>query len=457
MKLSQFYEKLDNPIYDDETLEKIVDIYSRSSNFMEDVLKINSESDCSVLNKKDRDEFYLRIYDLWSFGIQSFLNNIDNLSSRNKYRFNKLRLYINENKPTCADDVLSFFDTSKITNQDLKFILNRFKFLFTDEYGFNHFDCEAITCEFRKPVIPIYKLYVNLNSEARYLFFNNYVNECSKRLKRYYFKFNPESKSDDSCIIYADDENLLDTINMINIVLNKNKSLLGNVNKPPVICSKITDCIGYGSEVDYKICNDSLSYDSIRCDILSKSIDKTTREWIINNLNTEVSCNKRIMTYKKHFMALLYFSKVHNIEKNLQANNNSNLFDFAVLEDINSKNFKELFVEMYGNHYKEIVDAIGSNKPFSVDININDNIININNDDIDFVVKGQASILYKFDDSYKTRLRENIFNICDSFYVDPDTFSCNDDTLSNFIEQDSLNKTMTKKAPLPNSGDGTNK
>ena len=64
MKLSQFYEKLDNPIYDDETLEKIVDIYSESSNFMEDVLKINSESDCSFLNKKDRDEFYLRIYDL---------------------------------------------------------------------------------------------------------------------------------------------------------------------------------------------------------------------------------------------------------------------------------------------------------------------------------------------------------------------------------------------------------
>lgn len=123
MKLSQFYEKLDNPIYDDETLEKIVGIYSESSNFMEDVLKINSESDCSCLNKKDRDEFYLRIYDLWSFGIQSFLNNIDNLSPKNKDRFNKLRLYINENKPTCADDVLRFFDTSKITNQDLKFIL----------------------------------------------------------------------------------------------------------------------------------------------------------------------------------------------------------------------------------------------------------------------------------------------------------------------------------------------
>ena len=50
MKLSQFYEKLDNPIYDDETLEKIVDIYSESSNFMEDVLKINSESDCSFLS-----------------------------------------------------------------------------------------------------------------------------------------------------------------------------------------------------------------------------------------------------------------------------------------------------------------------------------------------------------------------------------------------------------------------
>ena len=240
------------------------------------------------------------------------------------------------------------------------------------------------------------------------------------------------------------------------MVLNKNKSLLGNVNKPPVICSKVTDCIGYGSEVDYEICNDVLSYESIRCDILSKSIDKTTREWIINNLNTEVSCNKRIMAYKKHFMALLYFSKVHNIEKELQAND-SNLFDFAVLEDINSREFKELFVEMYGNHYKEIVDAIGSNKPFLVDININGNIININNDDIDFVVKGQASILYKFDDSYKTRLRENIFNSCDGFYVDPDKFSCNDDTLSNFIEQDSLNKTMTKKDSFPNSGDGTNK
>ena len=48
MKYCDLYKSLKNPLYDNEILEDIVDTYSNSSNFSEDILKVNSKNDYSV-------------------------------------------------------------------------------------------------------------------------------------------------------------------------------------------------------------------------------------------------------------------------------------------------------------------------------------------------------------------------------------------------------------------------
>ena len=60
MKYCDLYKSLKNPLYDNEILEDIVDTYSNSSNFSEDILKVNSKNDYSVFGDdlEDKNIFY---------------------------------------------------------------------------------------------------------------------------------------------------------------------------------------------------------------------------------------------------------------------------------------------------------------------------------------------------------------------------------------------------------------
>lgn len=434
MTLSEFYMNLRNPINDSENLERIVDTYSKSSDFKEDILKLNSGNDMFSINMKDRDRFYLQIYNLWVLSINRFFRNDSELSREDKVRFNKLYWYIDDHRPKCANDVLKFFNPNYVLDEDLKSILKKYKWNFADKKGYSYFDCNAICCGFKEPVIPKHKLYVNVDSEASYNFLTNYVNECAKRGQTFYFKLNPNSKRDNSCVIYADDDNLLDTIKIINTVLDKNNELCEHISMPPVTSSRVSDYIGFGSKVDPEIYGDNVSFNDIRSHILSSNIDKTTREWIGDNLDTVVVSEDREVSYGEHFMNLLYLFKKIELEN---AGNGSMPF---ILDSENSKDFEDKFVSMIDSHYKEIVEAIKYNREVSFDIDVNGYIININNDLINEVIKSQTINIYREDFIFRRRLKNNIWTSCNHYGVDSTKFSCNADVYVDFLEMDANKK-----------------
>ena len=97
-------------------------------------------------------------------------------------------------------------------------------------------------------------------------------------------------------------------INMINLVFKKNPELFEHVNKPPVMTSPITDYIGYSSY------SEDNSYNSIRSNLISKSIDKTTREWIRENQNKSIKVqDSGNMFYKDYFLGLVYLYKTKDL------------------------------------------------------------------------------------------------------------------------------------------------
>lgn len=427
MTLSEFYMNLRNPINDSENLERIVDTYSKSSDFKEDILKLNSDKDMFSTNMKDRDRFYLQIYNLWVLSINRFFRNDSELSREDKVRFNKLYWYIDDHRPKCANDVLKFFNPNYVLDEDLKSILKKYKWNFADKKGYSYFDCNAICCGFKEPVIPKHKLYVNVDSEASYNFLTNYVNECAKRGQTFYFKLNPNSKRDNSCVIYADDDNLLDTIKIINTVLDKNNELCEHISMPPVTSSRVSDYIGFGSEVDPEIYGDNVSFNDIRSYILSSNIDKTTREWIGDNLDTVVVSDSEEVTYKDYFMKLIYLFKKTELES---MSNDDESFDLDF----------DKFISILNSHYKEIVEAIKSNSEVSIDLDVDGNIINIDNRLINEVIKSQAINIYREDFIFRRRLKNNIWTSCNGYSVDPTKFSCNADVYVDFLEMDANKK-----------------
>ena len=98
MKCCDLYKSLKNPLYDNEILEDIVDTYSNSSNFSEDILKVNSKNDYSVLGDdlEDKNIFYSRLFILWKIT----LNNIfarGHLTRKERLGFLKFYSYLESN------------------------------------------------------------------------------------------------------------------------------------------------------------------------------------------------------------------------------------------------------------------------------------------------------------------------------------------------------------------------
>ena len=107
MKYCDLYKSLKNPLYDNEILEDIVDTYSNSSNFSEDILKVNSKNDYSVFGDdlEDKNIFYSRLFALWKIT----LNNIfarGNLTHKERIGFLKFYSYLDSYRFDTADNIL---------------------------------------------------------------------------------------------------------------------------------------------------------------------------------------------------------------------------------------------------------------------------------------------------------------------------------------------------------------
>lgn len=435
MKYRDFYKCLKNPLYDNETLESIVDAYSNSndfSKFNDIILGVNSKSDFSVLGDEldDKNSFYTRIFGLWKLTLNNIFSR-GHLTESEKIGFLKFYSYLDSYRFDTADNILKLINPDNVLDKDVKELLSKYQWDFKSDDLFKKYNFSDITCGSVKKEKRNHALYLNIDRRYVYKFFDVFVNECFKKQKTFDFKFNSISKRDDCCVIYASNDNFEDMIKMINLVLEKNPELFEHVNKPPVMTSPITDYIGYSSY------SEDNSYNSVRSNLISKSIDTTTREWIRENQNKNLSVqDSGNMLYKEYFLGLVYLYKKQDLERIASDNKDNPNYTF-IKEEIDNEEYQNAFKNAFDLNEDKIMNAACFNDKISINIRVGNSIINISNKDIDLIVKHQAKVLYMYDDNYKYRLRDNIWNNSNDYGIDPDKFSCSEDTLTEFVNYDS--------------------
>lgn len=439
MKCCDLYKSLKNPLYDNEILEDIVDTYSNSSNFNEDILKVNSKNDYSIFGDdlEDKNIFYNRLFVLWKIT----LNNIfarGHLTRKEKLGFLKFYSYLDSYRFDTADDILKHINPDNVLDSDLKGLLSKYRWDFKSKDLFKEYNFSDITCASAEKEKREHSLYLNIDRRYIYKFIDVFVNECFKKQKNFDFKFNNISKRDDCCIIYASNENFEDMINMINLVFEKNPELFEHVNKPPVMTSPITDYIGYSSY------SEDNSYNSVRSNLISKSIDKTTREWIRENQNKSIKVqDSGNMFYKDYFLGLVYLYKTKDLQRMASNNKDNPNYTFIREEEIDTEEYQSAFKRTFDLFGDKIINAACFNEKISVNLRVGNNIINISNKDIDLIVKHQAKVLYVYDDNYKYRLRDEIWCNSKDYGIDSNKFSCDEGTLMESVNYD--NKINKKK------------
>lgn len=291
----EMYEKIENPLNDDEVVRKLIEGYSdelRTKQYYNKLVQVNyKEKKYKGINMDDKDRLVSQIFNEWKNDITKNISDED-IKSYNNQDFVRLRECI-KNIP----DIKDFKENSKVFNRLTK--LDKLdkdskKTKLTDIYEdyapffhgstWTYISHNSINPSKYKKIIVDHRLYLNTENIDTYKVMELFRNKCKERELDYHFKFSDRGDRDDTIVIYSDDKKLSKYLEILEEIKKEEPEIVKRAQTPPMLTGKIDGWIGYGSEPkldeDGKNTN---SFNSVRSGIIQNAISKETIKWIREN------------------------------------------------------------------------------------------------------------------------------------------------------------------------------
>lgn len=312
-------QKIQNPLNDDNTLMKVFESYSKSTNgrsFYDELLNVSRDKE--INNEDSFNKFYVFMYNNWKdrlihYGKEKIAgifphNNITGLIEYLKWAPN----------PQTKEDVdrIMIGKYSKITENPYKsrenFELSAFRWD-RDSKG-KWYSCisEDVFNYKNKHMDENHILFVNVDKNQIYNFAMTFVKICDQEQLPYNFKFILAGHRDDEFQIYADSKHLIKYINIIEQIKEKYPYLININNDVPLLTGKISDGLSYGTNNQIKDGLPYQDYFQLRCNLISTCINSTTVDYIRKNKNRKLDYHGMNMSLYE-FLALK--AKDNYIEK----------------------------------------------------------------------------------------------------------------------------------------------
>ena len=215
----ELYEKIENPLNDDEVIKKLIEGYSdelRTKQYYNKLVQVNyKEKKYKGINMDDKDRLVSQIFNEWKNDITKNISDED-IKSYNNQDFVRLRECI-KNIP----DIKDFKENSKVFNRLTK--LDKLdkdskKTKLTDIYEdyapffhgstWTYISHNSINPSKYKKIIVDHRLYLNTENIDTYKVMELFRNKCKERELDYHFKFSDRGDRDDTIVIYSDDRKL---------------------------------------------------------------------------------------------------------------------------------------------------------------------------------------------------------------------------------------------------------
>lgn len=291
----EMYEKIENPLNDDEVIRKLIEGYSdelRTKQYYNKLVQVNyKEKKYKGINMDDKDRLVSQIFNEWKNDITKNISDEDIKSYKNQ-DFVRLRECI-KNIP----DIKDFKENSKVFNRLTK--LDKLdkdskKTKLTDIYEdyapffhgstWTYISHNSINPSKYKKIIVDHRLYLNTENIDTYKVMELFRNKCKERELDYHFKFSDRGDRDDTIVIYSDDRKLSKYLEILEEIKKEEPEIVKRAQTPPMLTGKIDGWIGYGSEPSLdENGKNTKSFNSSRSGIIQNAISKETIKWLREN------------------------------------------------------------------------------------------------------------------------------------------------------------------------------
>lgn len=286
----ELYEKIENPLNDDEVIKKLIEGYSDELGTKQYYKKLtevyHDQKKYKGINDKEKDKFVSEIFNEWKKDITR--NISDDEIKKYDEDFSNLREFL-KNIPYVKSyygrNAKEFFELNGKENRDKQLETVYSKHTpFSQGRSWTYITHNNINPSKYKKFIVDHRLYLNTENIDTYKVMELFRNKCKERELEYLFKYAEKGDRDDTIVIYSDDRKLSDYIEILEEIKKEEPEIVKRAQTPPMLTGKIDGWIGYGSEPqldeDGKNTN---SFNNVRSGIIQNAISKETIKWIREN------------------------------------------------------------------------------------------------------------------------------------------------------------------------------
>ena len=290
----EIYEKIENPLNDDEVVRKLIEGYSDELGTKKYYKKLtevyHDQKKYTGFNVKDKDKFVSEIFNEWKKDITRNISDED-IKSYNNQNFARLRECIKD-----IPDIKDFKENLKVFNRlnkldkldkdskktELTKIYKDYAAFFP-EGTWTYITYNNINPSKYKNFIVDHRLYLNTENIDTYKVMELFRNKCKERELNYLFKFAEKGDRDDTIVIYSDDRKLSKYLEILEEIKKEEPEIVKRAQTPPMLTGKIDGWIGYGSEPKLDEDGNTNSFNNVRSGIIQNAISKETIKWIREN------------------------------------------------------------------------------------------------------------------------------------------------------------------------------
>ena len=281
----EIYEKIENPLNDDEVVRKLIESYSNelgTKSYYNKLVQVNyKEKKYKEINMEDKDRLVSQIFNDWKKDLTLNIKD-DEIKKYNK-EFPPLREFL-KNIPYVKSAKEFFKINGKVdADEQLETIYSKYT-PFSHGESWTYISHNSINPSKYKKIIVDHRLYLNTENIDTYKVMELFRNKCKERELDYHFKFSENGDRDDTIVIYSDDKKLSKYLEILEEIKKEEPEIVKRAQTPPMLTGKIDGWIGYGSEPSLdENGKNTKSFNSSRSGIIQNAISKETIKWLREN------------------------------------------------------------------------------------------------------------------------------------------------------------------------------
>lgn len=467
--LKDFYDVLENPIDNDETLLSIVDAYAKEDGgfggLYGSLQKVGIEQkESNLIDPVARQKFEEKMFERWKHSVVDMTKE-EFIAAKNagtlKSDFTALHNFV-KSHPECSTEAELREAIGQIADKDISDamfdILEKYNWNQSD--GWKHVKSRYVNARQENRINVDHRFYLNTDSTSTHAIVDALVDCYEKNHLPYYFKFDEPGHRADTIVIYTSTEDLVKNLNVLHQLKKEYPELAEHFHQPPILTGVIDKNIGYGAEPEKS------SYSDVRAKLLEKVLKNATVDWVAKHQNDEIRYGGKKIPFSdyviekeieklKHDFSKSFSFRLESEKKRQQAidgrvDETKALgvvtkqlgFNQQDLQD-GSKMFEYIRNQLRQN-LPTMIGSLQSTGGYDLKINgRNGKEIQIGGGKFMVTLEKIAPQIAKHDKTYLDNIRKRIHEACIKSDIDPNKFVFDNSTIAKMKKQNRIDKNQT--------------